>query len=90
MQIQLKKIMNMKVFLDRPHKGAKPTELKEWVIARIKKGCSPNQIIEDAKRLYGVSTTIMSIWRWRKKYIKVTGENLPSYQEFLRLKKGIK
>ena len=31
----------MKVFSDRPHKGGKPTELKEWVIERIKKGCVP-------------------------------------------------
>jgi IS30 family transposase len=80
----------MKVFSDRPHKGGKPNELKEWVIERIKKGCIPSQIVEDAKRLHGASITLMSIWRWRKKYIKKTGEHLPSYQEFLRLKKGIK
>lgn len=80
----------MNVFSDRPHKGGKPIELKEWVIARIKKGCLPTQIVEDAKRLHGVSITVMSIWRWRKKYIKITGKNLPSYYEFVRLKKGIK
>ena len=66
----------------------KPIEVKEWVIARLKKGCRPTQIVKDAEKFQGVSITVMSIWRWRKEYVRVTGEQVHSYREFLKFKKG--
>ena len=41
----------MKVFSDRPHKGGKPTELKEWVIERIKKRVRTNSNIRRRKKV---------------------------------------
>lgn len=51
--------------------------IMEWAITRLKKGYSPNRIVEDIQKLHGVSVSTMTIYRWRKKHIQTTGEDIP-------------
>ena len=57
--------------------NSKPTFIKEWAILRLKKGYIPKQIAADIQKLHGVSVTMMTVYRWRKEYIKNTGEDIP-------------
>jgi hypothetical protein len=62
-------------------KVAKPLKIKEWTIKQLKAGSSPNKISQDIKKLFGVYVSMMNIYRWKKKYIEVTGEDIPSWCE---------
>ena len=62
-------------------KVAKPLKIKEWAIKQIKGGSSPNKISQDIKKLFGVYVSMMNIYRWKKKYIEATGENIPTWRE---------
>ena len=56
-------------------------KVKEWAIAQLKKGNSPNKIAQEIQRLFSVYVALMTVYRWRKKYIEATGENIPSWYE---------
>ena len=58
---------------------SKSLQMKEWAIKQIKAGSSPNKISQDIKRLFGEYVAVMTIYRWRKRYIAVTGEAIPSW-----------
>ena len=60
---------------------SKPTKIKEWAIKQLKGGSSPNKISHDIKKLFGVYVSMMNIYRWKKKYIEVTGEHIPAWQK---------
>jgi IS30 family transposase len=49
-------------------KKAKEKHIREWAILRLKKGYIPKQIALDIQKLYGVSVTMMTIYRWRVKH----------------------
>jgi IS30 family transposase len=53
-----------------------PKKVKEWAIKKLKEGSSPNKIAQDIQKLFGVYVALMTIYRWKKKYIEVTGENI--------------
>ena len=60
---------------------SKPTKVKEWAIAQIKKGKSPNKVAKDIKELFGVSVAVMSVYRWRYRYTSATGERIPRFYD---------
>jgi IS30 family transposase len=53
-----------------------PKKVKEWAIKQLKEGSSPNKIVQDTQKLFGIYVALMTIYRWKKKYIEVTGENI--------------
>ena len=55
----------------------KNSVIREWATTRLKKGYSPSRIAEDIQKLHGVSVSTMTIYRWRKKHIQATGEDIP-------------
>jgi len=60
---------------------AKPLNMKEWAIKQIKKGISPNKVARDIKRLFGEYVSMQTVYRWRHRYIEVTGEQIPTFFE---------
>lgn len=58
---------------------SKPLSMKEWAIKQLKKGSSPNKIARDIKRLFGEYVAMQTIYRWRNRYIEVTGEAIPRW-----------
>lgn len=58
-----------------------PQKVKEWAMKKLKEGSSPNKIAQDIQKLFGVYIAMMTVYRWRKKYIAVTGEKMPSWYE---------
>ena len=68
-------------FLREDMPKSKPLKVKEWAIAQIKKGKSPNKVAKDIKELFGVSVCIMSVYRWRYRYTEATGEKIPRWYD---------
>jgi IS30 family transposase len=58
-----------------------PQKVKEWAMKKLKEGSSPNKIAQDIQKLFGVYVAMMTVYRWRKKYIAATGENIPGWHE---------
>ena len=58
-----------------------PQKVKEWAMKKLKEGSSPNKIAQDIQKLFGVYVAMMTVYRWRRKYIAVTGENIPTWYE---------
>ena len=56
-----------------------PQKVKEWAMKKLKEGSSPNKIAQDIQKLFGVYVAMMTVYRWRKKYIAVTGEDIPRW-----------
>lgn len=56
-------------------------KIKEWAMKKLKEGSSPKKIVQDMKELFGVDVALMTVYRWRNKYIAVTGENIPSWHK---------
>lgn len=55
----------------------KDPRIEEWVISRLKKGYMPRQIVEDVKNMHNEYITMMTIYRWRKKYNANNDDNIP-------------
>ena len=73
----------MSVFeLDDTYENKIPVHIKDFVIERIKKGETPNKIVENVKKVFNKKITSMAVARIRKHYIQLTGEHLKSYREF--------
>lgn len=68
-------------YTNTPRNGSAPQKVKEWAIKKIKEGSSPNKIAQDIQELFGVYVAMMTIYRWRRKYIAATGKNIPSWYE---------
>lgn len=60
---------------------SKPLNMKEWAIKQLKKGSSPNKIARDIHRLFNEYVSMQTVYRWRNRYIKVTGEAIPGWYE---------
>ena len=60
---------------------SKSLQMKEWAIKKVKAGVSPNKIASEIKRLFKEDVTMMTIYRWKRRYIEVTGEHIPSWKE---------
>ena len=56
-------------------------KVKEWAMRQLKQGSSPKKIVQDIKKLFGVDVALMTVYRWRNKYIEVTGEDIPSWHK---------
>jgi IS30 family transposase len=51
-------------------------KIKKWAIKQLKQGSSSQKIVHDIKKLFGVSVTLMTVYRWRNKYTAVTGKQI--------------
>ena len=58
-----------------------PAKVKEWAMKKLKEGSSPKKIVQDTQKLFGVYVALMTIYRWKKKYIEATGESIPTWRE---------
>jgi hypothetical protein len=72
---------NNSPYISSKFKWSKPLKIKEWAIKQLKQGSSANKISSDIKKLFGVYVSMMNIYRWKKKYIEVTGEDIPAWRE---------
>lgn len=67
---------------DKEYKNKIPTNIKDFVIERIKKGEGSSKIVKNVRRVFKQDVSLMFIFRIRKQYIKLTGKHLQSYKEF--------
>lgn len=68
-------------YLPQDSKLSKPIQVKEWAIKKIKEGASPNKVARDIHRLFGEYVSMQTIYRWRKHYVEVTRQEIPSWYE---------
>ena len=55
-----------------------PVNVKDFIIERLKKGDSYKQVVNNTKKIFGITILLMSVCRARKHYIEQTGEYIPN------------
>jgi hypothetical protein len=68
-------------YIESIYKWCKPMKMKEWAIKQLRSGSSPNKVSQDIKKLFGEYVSMMTVYRWKKRYVQVTGENIPTWRE---------
>ena len=62
------------------------TNIKEFVIKRLKECKAPTQIKEEVQKMYSKTISRMAVYRIRNQYIKATGEYIPRQTKFYKNK----
>lgn len=80
----------MSVFQKNSHAKSIPTDIKDFVIQRLKQGEQTIKIKVKAKRKFDKYISLQAVYRIREEYIQITGKYIPSPREFNKLKKAEK
>jgi hypothetical protein len=62
------------------------TNIKEFVIERLKEGKAPTQIKEEVQKMYSKTISSMAVYRIRNQYTEKTGEYIPRQTKFYKNK----
>jgi hypothetical protein len=62
------------------------TNIKEFVIERLKEGKAPTQIKEEVQKMYSKTISKMAVYRIRNQYTKATGEYILRQTKFYKNK----
>lgn len=68
-------------------KSALQKKVKEWAVARLKKGYSAIRTAKDIKQYFGVYVTPISVGRWRKQYNERNVDKTPVLRTISNVRK---